>query len=164
MNFRKQFADRSPGFQLAPMADLIFNILFFFVVASIYAEWETKVGINVPTAESGEQKSRLPGELIINIDEKGVIYINSQPVTVAALRQMLAITASTFKGHPVIIRADRKTDYEAVVQVLDTCRAVDIWNVYFATLPPTPAGETPPGAAPAPPAPAPAPTPPSPTP
>jgi len=33
----------------------------------------------------------------------------------------------------VLIRADKRTDYEHVIGVLDLCRQVDIWNISFAT-------------------------------
>ena len=46
---------------------------------------------------------------------------------------MLQELAELFPGQPVILRADKSTDYEHVVNVLDLCRQADIWNISFAT-------------------------------
>ena len=135
MNFRKEFNVNSPGFQMAPMIDIMFLLLIFFMVATIYAQWETKIGINVPSADTGIQTGRTPGEVIINLDKEGTIFINSVEMEPERLHKLLAQIAQTFKGQPVIIRADKKTEYDAVIKVLDICRRVDIWNISFATLP-----------------------------
>ena len=135
MNFRKEFSANNPGFQMAPMIDIMFLLLIFFMVATIYAQWETKIGINVPSADTGIQTGRTPGEVIINLDKEGIIFINSVEMEPDRLHKLLAQIAQTFKGQPVIIRADKKTEYDAVIKVLDICRRVDIWNISFATLP-----------------------------
>lgn len=136
MNFNKNAEQAHPGFQIAPMIDVVFLLLIFFMVASVYAQWETKLNIQVPTADTAIQTPRQISEIIINLDAKGRIYINNREFKASDLEQLLKTIALTFKGQPVIIRADRHTDYEAVIQVLDTCRKADIWNVSFATLTP----------------------------
>ncbi len=135
MNFRTDLKETNLGFQMAPMVDVVFLLLIFFMVATVYAQWETKIGLTVPTADSGIQASRNPGEIIINLDEGGKIYINSVEVSIERLHNLLSEIAETFTGQPVIIRADKKTNFESVIEVLDLCRKVDIWNVSFATVP-----------------------------
>ncbi len=134
MNFRKAFKTESPGFQMAPMIDIVFLLLIFFMVASIYGQWESKIGINVPTADSGVDASRTPGEIIINLDKDGNIFVNSMSFTPEKLQDLLNQIVEKFKGHPVIIRADKETDYKDVITIIDICRKVDIWNISFATL------------------------------
>ncbi|MEA2012507.1 MAG: biopolymer transporter ExbD [Verrucomicrobiota bacterium] len=135
MNFKKNMQDSNVGFQLAPMVDIVFLLLIFFMVASVFAQWETKIGIKLPTADSGIRNARLPGEIIVNMDNKNKIYINSIEVSPNRLKTLLGNVANRFPGQAVIIRADRYTNYETVVQVLDICKTVDIWNVSFSTLP-----------------------------
>ncbi len=134
MNFRKDFQDRQAGFQLAPMIDIVFLLLMFFMTSLIFAQWERKLGIEVPTAESGTQSRRTPGEIIINLDEDGNIFVNTVEMTPTRLEGILKEVAAIFKGHPVIIRADRRTDHQYVMRVLDICCRVDIWHVSFATI------------------------------
>ncbi|MCF7853815.1 MAG: biopolymer transporter ExbD [Candidatus Pacebacteria bacterium] len=135
MNFRKNLAGSQQGFQMAPMIDIMFLLLIFFMAAAIYAQWETRMDVTVPTAKSGERLTRQPGEIIINLDEQGDIYINEVKMDLDRLRSLLARVSEQYRDQPVIIRADRKTPHEHVMHVLDTCREVDIWNVAFAALP-----------------------------
>lgn len=135
MNFRNGLEDKSPGFQMAPMVDVIFLLLVFFMVSSIFAQWENKIGIEVPTASTADEPAkRTIGEIIINLDSEGKIYINSREQTPLQLKGILSKIADTFRHQRIIIRADRHTDFEAVIAVLDYCRAADIKDVSFATL------------------------------
>ncbi len=138
MNFRKQLAQEDTGFQMAPMVDIMFILLIFFMVAAIYAQWEMKLDITVPTAKTGkgyEDQVRQMGEIIINLDKDGKIFINNSEMDADRLKDLLDSISREFRDQPVIIRADAKTNHEHVVAVLDVCKEVDIWNVAFATLP-----------------------------
>ena len=136
MNFSKSLRWPEMGLQIAPMVDLMFQLLTFFMAASFYAQWETKVGITVPTADTGVSGARQPGEIIVNLDEGGDIYVNNVQMEPDRLASLLKQVAETFRDQPVIIRADGKTRHEKVITVLDICKASDIWNVAFATMPP----------------------------
>jgi len=135
MNFRKGFRTQHAGFPIAPMIDIVFQLLIFYMVASVYAQWETKLGLAIPTATSGEQAQRTPVEIIVNLDKEGRLYVHNKEMSADRLEQLLQQIATRAEGHPVIIRADRETDFEDVIDVLDLCRRLDIWNVSFATLP-----------------------------
>ena len=140
MNFRPVLRQESGAFPLAPMMDVIFLLLCFFVTTQIFAQWETEIDIALPTAETGQMPQRLPGEIIINILSSGSVVVNSQNLDAAALASMLKRLASLFPGQPVVLRADKAVAYEHVIRVLDFCRQADIWNISFATsLPESPA-------------------------
>ena len=51
MNFRSKGRLEPVGFQLVPMLDIVFNLLFFFVVSQVYSQWETEIDIALPTAK-----------------------------------------------------------------------------------------------------------------
>jgi len=133
VNFRKQFKPDPVGFQLAPMIDVVFLLLCFFVTSQIFAQWETEIDITLPTAQTGQTPQRLPGEIIINIDSGGQVIVNAQQMAAPELQAMLERLATLFPGQPVLIRADKGTAYEHIIQVLDFCRQADIWNISFAT-------------------------------
>ncbi len=138
MNFKRHFRETGIGFQIAPMVDIAFLILLFFISASIYAEWELKLGISIPTSKTGDMSPKFPLEIVINIDSAGRIFLNSIEYSPSRLGDLLGEQAKMYPGQPVIIRADRNTSYEKIITVLDTCRNVDIGNVSFATLPEKP--------------------------
>ena len=133
MNFRGKTKPVSVGFQLAPMIDIMFLLLCFFIAAQIYAQWESEIDIKLPTAKTGEVPDRLPAEIIINVRESGEIVANQRLLNPSGLNDLLERIVAIYPGQPVLIRADKRTDYEHVIGVLDLCRQVDIWNISFAT-------------------------------
>ena len=136
MRFGGKYRPEMPGFQIAPMVDVIFSLLCFFLVGQIYAKWETEVDITLPTAETGASSQRLPGEIIVNVLHDGSAVVNQQHLDEAALAALLGRIVKLFPGQSLLIRADANTAYGHVVKVLDLCRKVDIWNVSFATAAP----------------------------
>ena len=122
-----------PGFQITPMLDVVFLLLTFFVTTSIFSQWENEVDIQLPHADSATNSERFSGEVVINIGRDGEIVVNQVTLTVAELRDKCAFLADKFKGHPVIIRADKETNYEHVMTVIDACRTGGIYNISFAT-------------------------------
>ena len=133
MNFKRSSDAGGEGFQLAPMIDVVFLLLCFFVASQIFSQWETEIDVTLPTARSGEIPERLPGEIIINILQNGEVVVNSQVLDDQGLESLLHRIVRLFPGQQVLIRADRDTAYRHVVKVLDACRLADIWNVSFAT-------------------------------
>ena len=136
MNFRKNMNDTSPGFQMSPMLDIVFITLIHFMAATLFAKWENKLDITVPTADSEVSYGRQRLEIIVNIDKNGAIFINSIEMSMERLREILTIVHLESAEQPLIIRADQDTRHKDVVKVLDLCTQLDIRNVAFSTITP----------------------------
>ncbi len=137
MNFQKKTTGpTNPGIPLTPMIDVVFLLLCFFVTSQIFSQWETEIDVALPTAQTGDMPQRLPGEVIINVRADGSTIVNGQTLDKMELRSMMDRLVQLFPGQPVLLRADKTTDYQYVIHVLDTCRQADIWNISFATLAP----------------------------
>lgn len=135
MNFKKYIDTNAQTFQMAPMLDIIFILLIQFMVATIFAQWENKLEIKIPTADAAVRQERQSGEVIINIDEGGDIYINSILVSEERLLNLLMQISEEFQTKPAIIRADENTKHRDLIKVLDICKQADVWNIAFSTLP-----------------------------
>lgn len=133
MKFSKHSA-KLPSFQITPMIDVVFLLLCFFVTTSVYSQWESEVNIQLPTADaSTTPQQRMPGEIIINLDADGVIRVNQRVLTLEELGERCRVLAQNFSGQPVVLRADKRTAYEHVLAVMNTCVKADVWNISFAT-------------------------------
>lgn len=124
--------------QLAPMIDIVFLLLIFFIVTWQYTRSETELSVSVPTAEEGVQKNRSRGEIIINILADGSLKVEGGGVNLLQLRDKLTAVAKQFKNQPVRIRGDGNVNYQRIVEVIDTCQKSGIWNISFATQRPEP--------------------------
>ena len=133
MNFQRKNAAVLPEFQLAPMIDMVFLLLCFFVTSAVFSQWEYEVDVQLPTASTGRLPERLPGDVIVNITRDGALTVNNVTLTRDDLYARLSRLAQLFPGQSVVIRADRETAYENVMAVIDLCRRADIWNLLFAT-------------------------------
>ncbi len=133
MKFKVETRSRAPVLALTSMLDVIFLLLCFFVTVSVFSQWESEISIKLPSAKTADQPERLPGEIIVNLAKDGVVKVNGTVLTLGELQERLRKVAQFYPGQPVIIRADRETKYESLVQVIDTCRGANVWNFSLAT-------------------------------
>ncbi len=133
MKFHVDKKSRAPVLALTSMLDVIFLLLCFFVTVSVFSQWESEISIKLPSSKTSEQPERLPGEIIVNLTREGVVKVNGMAMPLAELKTRLAKIAKFYPGQPVIIRADKDTRYESLVEVMDTCREADVWNFSLAT-------------------------------
>ncbi len=124
--------------QLAPMIDIVFLLLIFFIVTWQFTRSETELNVSVPTAMEGAEPERQRGEIVINILADNTIRIEGTTVDLAQLLEKLAPIAAAFENQPVRIRGDGGVAYQRIVEVIDTCQKAGIWNISFATQLPAP--------------------------
>jgi biopolymer transport protein ExbD len=135
MKFSGKIKAEQPGFQIAPLIDVVFLLLIFFVTSQIYAQWEAEIEVALPSARTADQRSRQVGEIVVNIARDGSIMVGGQSLLEEKLGGILSRLAAAYPGQAVILRADRRTEYDHLIRVLDLCRRSGIWNISFATLP-----------------------------
>jgi biopolymer transport protein ExbD len=133
MNFRLRAVPEAGGFQIAPMVDIVFLLLIFFLVTWNFARYETELDIVVPTAKEGKETRRAVGEVILNVREDGSIVLNRRTLSPEELLESLARISSLYPDQAVVLRGDVNVSYRDIVAVLDICRQANIWNVAFAT-------------------------------
>ena len=129
------------GFQLAPMLDVVFLLLIFFVVTQKFILNEQDLKVKVPTApKTTEEASRAIDEIIINAREENgelIITIDREVFTreklLAMLRRMIAVNPN----QPVRIRGDAEMRWQKVADVISTCSQAGVWNVSFSNQLPT---------------------------
>lgn len=133
MNFRRTIRSHAPAVQMASLMDVIFLLLCFFVTSSVFSQWETEVAIALPTAKSATVPGRMPGEIILNLNEFGDVSVNGNRLSLEDVTARLTRIAKLYPGQPVVIRADKAVSYDKLMGLIDACRAADVWNFSLAT-------------------------------
>ena len=133
MKFTRKNRSKAPQLALTSMLDVIFLLLCFFVTVSVFSQWESEITIKLPSASTAEEPDRLPGEIIVNLAKDGQVTVNGTVLPLDDLNARLAKVAKFYPDQAVIIRADKEVRYERLVEVIDTCRAANVWNFSFAT-------------------------------
>lgn len=134
MKFSSKFPDPI-GFQLAPMLDVVFLLLVFFVMTQRFILNEQDLKVKVPTApKTTEETARAINEIIVNVreqDEELIITIDRNLFTRDQLAQMLRRMVEMDPNQPVRIRADAETRWQKVADVISTCTLAGVYNLSF---------------------------------
>jgi biopolymer transport protein ExbD len=119
--------------QLAPMIDIVFLLLTFFIVTWQFSRAETDMRISVPSSQEGAEPQRTVNEIVINVNKDGEIGISGQQLTRQQLQTRLEAIARVNKSQPIRMRGDAQASYQTIVEVLDIVSKAGIWNISFAT-------------------------------
>lgn len=125
------------GFQLAPMLDVVFLLLIFFVVTQKIILNEQDLKVKVPTApKTEEQTSRAIDEIIINAREEDgelIVTIDREVFTREKLDAMLRRMVAVNPNQPVRIRMDADMRCQKLADVITTCTQAGVYNVSFSS-------------------------------
>ncbi|MEM7147770.1 MAG: biopolymer transporter ExbD [Verrucomicrobiota bacterium] len=133
MRFRNAAKAPEAEIDLAPMIDVVFLLLIFFIVTWNFARFETELDVSVPVAEEGADPQRTVGEIIVNIRKDGTMVVNAVELSEDELFERLSAVSEVYKDQAVILRGDREASYADIINALDVIQRANIWNVAFAT-------------------------------
>jgi biopolymer transport protein ExbD len=119
---------------MTPLIDMMFLLLIFFLVATTFHQEEREMQVALPFAEASGPISTTLREIIINVDEQGVIIVSGRPIEPGALRTMIEDAVATNPGQKVTVRGDRDAVYAHVVRALDICKGAGIQEPYLDTV------------------------------
>lgn len=120
------------GLNLAPMIDVVFLLLVFFMVATTFAREEEQLDVNLPASEAGESVEPTD-EITIVLHEDGRVIVNGESLAEAALPARLKSLAEAEGTLPVTIRGDRDVVLQRVVSVMDACVLAGLTDVGMMT-------------------------------
>lgn len=133
MKFRDTNAQQGAELELAPMVDVVFLLLIFFIVTWQFARFERDMDISVPAAEETTDEPRNVGEIIVNVRTDGSIVLNGLKVSEEELLAKLKSISEAYPDQAVILRGSSEANFQAIINVLDEIKKAGIWNVAFAT-------------------------------
>lgn len=137
-----QNRDRSLGFNMTPMIDVVFLLIIFFLISSHLTRQEQQVKLALPIAKTGAHPTQLTNpRLIINLLADGRLVIQDEDVAQDLIGQKIGaslerLDARERESFEVRIRCARQTPYEFVQPILTGCVQQGIWNVTFAVYSP----------------------------
>jgi biopolymer transport protein ExbD len=123
------------GLQIAPMLDVMFVLLMFFMVMAGQQVKEAELGVSVPG--SGQPSTTAKTPVTIRVAPDGVVTFNDTPVDsredreMPRLRARLKALIEAFSEQSVIIRPNDRAPYQRVVDVLNACGAERVKNLTF---------------------------------
>lgn len=134
MKFGRRPAGEAESIQMAPLIDIVFITLVFFMTTAVYSTLESEIDITLPTASHAVPSDRTRGEIYINLRHDGTIVLNDREMTIPELQEVLNKVATYFPGGSIIVRGDREANLGTAIAILNCCKNADIQNVSFAAL------------------------------
>lgn len=118
---------------ITPMLDLAYVLLVIFILMCTASVAGTKV--DLPKSSSKPANLAEPKTKAITVNNNGGIFLDTIPVTLAELEQLLNQQKSLTPDFPVVVRGDSLTQYQGVMDVLDVLGRVGLSQVGLATKP-----------------------------
>lgn len=119
----------SLGIDLTPVIDVVFIILLFFIVTSVFKKEELALILDLPTASAKELQVK-EDQVFIELSQDK-LAIKGIEVSFESLEDN--IKAIENKQKSVIVRIDKKVEYQRVVKVLDLLQKYEVTNLALVT-------------------------------
>ena len=114
---------------LAPMIDIVFLLLIFFVVASTLNMNEVQATIQLPGTNTVEGKSTK--EIVLYITREGQVFLEKKKIGWEQLPDILHECMTENKTKKVTVYADREVDFQYIVDMLDLANQLKINQIQF---------------------------------
>lgn len=119
----------SLGLDLTPVIDVVFILLIFFIVTSVFKKEELALMLDLPSSNAKEMEIKKE-QVFIELSQNK-LAIKGIEVSFESLEDNLKAIKN--KENPVIVRIDKKVQYERVVKVLDLLQKYNLTNLALVT-------------------------------
>ncbi|NQU40406.1 MAG: biopolymer transporter ExbD [Lentisphaerae bacterium] len=117
-------------FIMAPMIDMVFLLLVFFMCASQLSQTQS-LPLEIPTARKAVVPKERPDRFVVNIDKEGVIHAGTVALDLADLKSMVMEYKATNPNLKVYLRADQNTTHKDVRKVMGVMGEAGISDFIF---------------------------------
>jgi biopolymer transport protein ExbD len=138
---KKPSGEVNLGFQIAPMIDVVFVIMLYFMVMAGAVQVENAHNTKLPGTVETDTATNLPDEISIRIEDDGQTYLNEDPLDgpdvkllpelATSLNDLRKSSDATGSKVLVTVYAAEQAKYERVVDVLDALSRARITDVTF---------------------------------
>jgi len=129
--------DGDIGFQIAPMVDVVFVLMLFFMASAGVQVVEKELAMNLPSG-AGKPSDVPTTPIIVDITGDGQVSVNDQAYgnpddkNLQKLKDFFAHSIEQFGDKdPVIVRPSPDTTHERIMDVLNAAAASHVKNLTF---------------------------------
>jgi biopolymer transport protein ExbD len=122
--------DEDSDINLAPMLDVVFIMLIFFIVTATFIK-QAGIDVSRPLADTSEEKPTV--SVLVAVGENGDIWIDNRRVDVGSVRAHIERLHSENPKGGLVVQADRGAKMEKVLAVLSAARAAKVTQVALST-------------------------------
>ena len=116
---------------MAPMIDMVFLLLIFFMVASVVVT--DKVKVSLPESKSAKVPEDIKGRIVLSVDANDQIYVGMVQVTIDELKEFIGAELDLDPNIRLMIRADERVEYGTCKEIMIACGEVGATDLIYAT-------------------------------
>jgi biopolymer transport protein ExbD len=116
---------------IVPMIDVIFAILTFFIMSTLFLTRSEGLPVNLPKAATG--KTDRPAQVTVTINKTGQIFLNKEAIGLDQLETGVRQKIKPQQQLLVVLNADEGVNHGQVVAVMDKVRQVEGARLGIAT-------------------------------
>ncbi|HEY9622385.1 MAG TPA: biopolymer transporter ExbD [Crinalium sp.] len=126
MRFKTQQKNgQMPDVNLVPMMDVLMTILTFFIIISMTLSTQQRaLNVTLPNPDAGGSAVTTPDPMLVVLNTQGQIAIQGKTVTDAELARQIETYLSQNPQGAVLLKADRKVEYEQLANLLSAMQNV----------------------------------------
>ncbi|MDC0946298.1 biopolymer transporter ExbD [Nitrospinaceae bacterium] len=130
MRFRREEED-SFAMDMTPLIDVVFLLIIFFMVSTVFVDFSRKMDINLPTSKSS-LVDETPKNLEIQMSKDKKITLAGKNINILGLEQALKKLDVESKKQTAIIRADKVLPYGEVIEVMGILQKAGVLDISVA--------------------------------
>lgn len=131
MNFKGSSRRDEVSLDMTPLIDVVFLLLIFFMLTASFTQAQ-RLKVELPKAEQGETADPSK-DWVIEIDAQGHYALNGEALAGDQLVERLRELPERSEDTVIQIRADAKTQHQAVIHALDAARSAGLKHIGLAT-------------------------------
>lgn len=122
--------ETSSEINLSPLIDVVFLLLIFFIVTTVFVD-ETGIEVSKPRAASSEDLDKQA--ILLAVTSEGRVWQGGREIGMDGVRAVVSALLEEDVETPVIVRADAAAATEATVRVIDAAKLAGAVSVSLAT-------------------------------
>ena len=127
----KEKNETEDSINILPMIDIIFAILSYFIISSLYLSKIDTIKVNLPKSSTAVREQNKPQ--IITVDNNEKIYFNSNEISLKNISSLIRKNIENLEEPIVILRADTSVKHGLIVNLLDVLRKIENLKVGIST-------------------------------
>jgi biopolymer transport protein ExbD len=114
--------DIPPQINIVPMIDVIFALLTFFIMSSLYLTRSAGLPVNLPKAATAQTQSQ--SQIVVTVNQQGQLSLNRQPAQLGDLQPRIRALIGSSPTTLVVVNADERVSHGQVIAVMDQLRSI----------------------------------------
>jgi biopolymer transport protein ExbD len=129
MRFRKE-EEENFGMDMTPMIDVVFLLLIFFMVSTVFVDFNRQMDLALPTSKSSTV-DETPKSLEIEMTADKQIFFDGKKATLNSIEKLLGQSTPEQKK-TAIIRADKNLPYGDVIKLMGILQSAGVSDISVA--------------------------------